>query len=190
MLCITESWLAEFGDEPVMASLTTPGYSTRSHPRTTHGGGGVVFIYRNSDISVNAFQLPSLTSFDAGAYTIKSKGLSCCIVCIYRPGYSSKNKIPISKFLDELRTLCHHLHQKHNHYIICGDLIIHLDIVEDNETKLFNLFLEEHDLRQLINVPTHVGGHILDVLIIPSKSNIMNDFNVFNKSISDHFLVV
>ncbi|GFS05413.1 ATP-dependent DNA helicase [Elysia marginata] len=54
ILCLTETWISEAGDENIIADLTPPGFSTTSFPRTGRRGGGVALVYRSNLTSVVA----------------------------------------------------------------------------------------------------------------------------------------
>ncbi|KAL8591391.1 hypothetical protein ACOMHN_022198 [Nucella lapillus] len=45
ILCVTETWFKESGDEPKLRDLAPAGYTTKSFPRlTTTCGGGIAFV--------------------------------------------------------------------------------------------------------------------------------------------------
>ena len=107
MLCVTESWLRETGDEPLLNEFTSIGYTTKSHPRQGRSGGGILFVYRQADVKVSPVTClkTSYTSFEVAAYKIIYTHLQLTVICIYRPPYNSKtNKMPLSIFFDELRS--------------------------------------------------------------------------------------
>ena len=52
-------------------------------------------------------------------------------------------------------------------YYICGDFNIHVD-VPDGDGYKFMTFLDSCDLKQLVSQPTHLHGHILDLILSPS----------------------
>ena len=45
------------------------------------------------------------------------------------------------------------------------------------------------DVRQLINLPTHIHGHTLDVVITRAGSPIIQNISSNNVALSDHFLL-
>ena len=49
--------------------------------------------------------------------------------------------------------------------------------------------LETFNLKQHINVSTHRSGHTLDLVITRSDENVASKFDVYDPSISDHFVV-
>ena len=46
-----------------------------------------------------------------------------------------------------------------------GDLNIHLDVVNDRDTRRLAELLDTFGLSQLVSVPTYRGGHTLDAVI-------------------------
>ena len=52
-------------------------------------------------------------------------------------------------------------------YYICDDINIHVDVPVGDGYK-FMTFLDLCDLKQLVNQPTHLHGHILDLILSPS----------------------
>ena len=53
-----------------------------------------------------------------------------------------------------------------NTYYICGDLNIHIDLPGGDGEKFLNL-AESCNLEQLVAHPTHLHGHILDLILSP-----------------------
>ncbi|KAK7481998.1 hypothetical protein BaRGS_00026801, partial [Batillaria attramentaria] len=47
VLCLTETWLREKGDEVSAAEMTPSGYSFHSTPRLSGRGGGIAIIYKS-----------------------------------------------------------------------------------------------------------------------------------------------
>ena len=72
-------------------------------------------------------------------------------------------------------------------YYICGDFNIHVDVRVGDSYK-FITFLDLCDLKQLINRPTHLHGHILDLNLSPSDQDIIVDVEIYD-FLSDHALV-
>ena len=51
--------------------------------------------------------------------------------------------------------------------------------------ELFNLY----DMKQHVDVPTHIKGHTLDLVITPNKDAFLKDLRVTEIDLSHHFLV-
>ena len=67
-----------------------------------------------------------------------------------------------------------------------GDLNIHIDIPTDRDSTKFSSTLESSGMRQLVNEPTHVGGHTLDVVITRDTDTIATDIAVTDPGLSDN----
>ena len=110
---------------------------------------------------------------------------------------TSKNKLKVKLFWkDWVKFLAAHVEQN-NHFIIVGDLNFHLDIPDNSYTIKFNSLLAEFGLQQLINEPTHIHGHTLDILVTTSEncpvtSHHVSDLGFINDSgelVKDHFAI-
>ena len=77
---------------------------------------------------------------------------------IYRPPSISKSKL-IEEFNCSMEAAALSSHEN----IILGDVNIHLDS-QNCWTDNFNTLLSYFDLIQHVSTPTHIQGHILDVL--------------------------
>ena len=72
-------------------------------------------------------------------------------------------------------------------YYICGDFNIHVDVPVGDGHK-FMIFLDSCDLKQLANQPTHLHGHILDLILSSSDQDTIVDVKI-SDFVSDHALV-
>ena len=172
ILCISETWLRQKGDESVIADLKPPGYELENGARTHRDGGGLAFIYREkiskSDIIVSS--LPALpVSYELLCTEIKINSVHTLLIAVYYPGYSKKHRYTRSAFLNEFRELVITIRDTNKPFIICGDMNIHLDVESDPDTRTFNSIMYEHDLKQLVTTSTQQSGHILDIVIIPNS---------------------
>ena len=69
-----------------------------------------------------------------------------------------------------------------------GDLNVHCDNSSDPCTAALNAVLANLSLEQLVNVPTHHRGHILDWLITNRVTDVL-DLTVADMLLSDHFVI-
>ena len=72
-------------------------------------------------------------------------------------------------------------------YYICGDFNIHFGIPVGDGHKFFT-FLDLCDMKQVVNKPTHLHGHILDLILSLSDQNTIADVKICD-FVSDHALV-
>ena len=92
-----------------------------------------------------------------------SSGENICCVCVYRPGILNDT------FFDELDEFIGGLFVKFSSLLFCGDLNIHLDLINDRNTVKFSELISSYGLTQLVNQPTHVLGHCLDTIFCSHK---------------------
>ena len=72
-------------------------------------------------------------------------------------------------------------------YYICGDFNIHVNVPLGDGYK-FMTFLDSCDLKQLVNQPTHLHGHVLDLILSPSDQDTTVDVKICD-FVSDQALV-
>ena len=103
LLFITETWLNPRGDEAKIAELAPSGYSARSFPRRSRGGGLAV-IFRDT-LSTN---LTFKTKFDFDHSSFELIQVSVTLptsalhfMCMYRPPPSRKYKLTDSLFSEQ-----------------------------------------------------------------------------------------
>ena len=71
-----------------------------------------------------------------------------------------------------------------------GDLNVHFDKTSDPSTSALNIVLDNLSLHQLVNVPTHRRGHILDCLKTNRANDVLDlDLTVIDMLLSDHFVI-
>ncbi|GFO19263.1 RNA-directed DNA polymerase from mobile element jockey [Plakobranchus ocellatus] len=129
-------------------------------------------------------------SFESAAITIQSSDHRCHVICIYRPRRGKKNPSTINDFIRDFENLLHELKQSKCPFYIVTDFNIHFDNKSDSDTKRLISLLTEHDMNQLIIVPPHRCGHTLHYLITSCSNSLIFDHQVFDKAISDHFLII
>jgi len=181
VLCITETWL-QSNDNFTTSNVTLTGFNIISNPRLNKRGGGVSVIIKN-DFYFKRLAGVCYGTSEVLLVQITSFTKSFVIATIYRsPG-------ALTNFLTDLSDLLSILVAKYDDFILAGDFNIHMDI-ETNEsckklTELFNNF----GLRQHVNLPTHTGGHILDLVISRDNTRLVQSVSVA-EGISDHHSVL
>ena len=74
--------------------------------------------------------------------------------------------------------------------LITGDFNIHVDVSDQSDVRTFLDLLESLSLVEHVTKPTHVDGHILDLIITRSSDNIILDPPYIDRFISDHVSVL
>ena len=90
-------------------------------------------------------------------------------------------------FLEEFMSFVGYLSSINSSYYICGNFNIHVDVPVGDGNKL-TTFLDSCDLKQLVDKPTHLHGHILDLILSPSDQDTIADVKICD-FVSDHALV-
>src|SRR6218665_1786038 len=129
--------------------------------------------------------LGSFSTFEylAGYFTFRD--LHSLIIVIYRPGSESIHL----DFFTEFAILLAAISKFSCHIIILGDLNIHLDEINNCNTKRFNKLIATHELIQHVTVPTQIQGHTLDVIITRDDKLVVNTIDVALPSVSDHSII-
>ena len=85
ILFLTETWLHQDGDEPVLTAITPSGYQAKSFPRRHRDGGGIAIIFRSS-FAKNVSTKPILeySTFEATETCFILNKASYNIICMYR----------------------------------------------------------------------------------------------------------
>ena len=201
LLAIVETWLNVEGDESIIQEMLPDGYTYKHVPRLNEArGGGIALIYKTTiQVSLlDSSKSKRYKQFEHMDCLIKCKTHKIRLLIIYRPPPTKQNGLKLSKFWKNWNKLLESFSSSKCDLLLVGDLNFHLDIKDEAETKLFHSSLEEFGLVQLINEPTHVQNHTLDVMIKHEGSNIVSTVNVTDpglcntqgKVTNDHFALI
>ena len=117
--------------------------------------------------------------------------ISVAIVCLYRPPPSKRNKLTNSKFLEEFSELLCQYASSRSDIVYIGDLNFHHDDCSDGQVSRLRTMLSDHNLTQLVNVPTHKRGRILDWVVVRTENSCFCFDSVQDyPDLSDHKAVV
>ena len=179
-LCLMETHIRPFDSDSFIRSLTPPDFIFRHRPCPS--GIGVVLVFSLDPLTDPVkWNLPS-TSHLRMWWCQSGFGRSLLLTCIYRPPGSCT-----CTFLEEFMSFVGFLSSINSSYYICGALNIHVDVSVGDGYK-FMTCLDSCDLKQLINQPTHLHGHILDLILSPSDQDTIVDVKICD-FVSDHALV-
>ncbi|XP_078319460.1 uncharacterized protein LOC144620978 [Crassostrea virginica] len=172
LAALTETWLGTDIDSIVLGDLVPEGYDIYNTPRKMRGGG-VALIY-NKSISVRLLTSDlTFTQFEHLECAIISQNTKLRLCIIYRPPPSKSNKLCVTTFFEEWSQYLSVHALSPEEIIITGDLNFHLDVQQDTNSQRFIQSLHEHGLKQIVDQPTHVRGHILDVVVIRENSRLL-----------------
>lgn len=68
--------------------------------------------------------------------------------------------------------------------IVTEDINFHLGLEQDQNSQKFLQSLHEHGLKQLIDKPTHVRGHILNTIVTRDNCHVLQ----FTPIVDDHYI--
>ena len=188
----TETW-HDPNDLAVMNAMCPQGYRFTEKARPITGTlnlnsrnyGGVSIVYKaNYTAKTLSFGDLEIDTFEHLSCLLKSKHNDTVVTAIYRPGSKPLNR----RFLDEMTSLLEHLISYRCPIYICGDFNIHITDPADKLASDFLTLIESFGLKQHVTAPTHIGGHVLD-LLISRDDDLPSTIDVNDNNVSDHSCV-
>lgn len=200
IFAITETWLGSSVDQQCISELVPNGYDIKSIPRQDkRDGGGVAVVYKQTlTIRVVESTVSRIfTHFEYLDCEIRLSSRTILLSVIYRPPPSQRNGLKNTVFFEEWSNYIEKHSVKSVESVIVGDLNFHLDKPDDFDAQRFLQCMEDHSLKQHVTEPTHIRGHILDVLITKDTSKMVSNVNVMDSGVRnsdghrsvDHFTV-
>ena len=202
VLAVSESWLkAKDNNKPERIyhhELLPVTHHMLHMPRPDGRGGGIAIIYNKSiKIKVHSHTGQCYKQFEYIVCTLIIKKASVRLIVVYRPNPTCQNNLNVKKFWRDFEKFMFKQTSDTEELIITGDLNFHLDKRSHPNTVKLTDILDEFDLVQKIQEPTHTAGHTLDVLILRNNSRILKTLSVSDpglcndggKVIKDHFLI-
>ena len=185
LLCITETWLLPSDITLIGAAL--PSYSFHHIPRSTDagGGGGGLFtlkLYRTLELFLTIWISP-LLSFWRSLFSLHLQNIRMAV--LYRPGHPGTDRAFMEEFGQflEILSVCREM------LVICGDFNYWLDNPSLRPyTNEFMSLLDINNMSNYVQVPTHISGHILDLVLTPVGVDRVEVAPIDHK-ISDHALI-
>ena len=182
---ITETWMKSEKCD-LTAKFKEYGYTLRHQVRRERDkelGGGVGILIKSSLIH----KPQSTKQFSSFEHVIVKLSLvskkTLILICIYRLSF-----ISVVTFLDEFVKLLEIFIATGDTFIIAGDVNIHVETEELYAIK-FNEILHIFNLNQHVIGPTHRLGHTLDVVITNTDESFINNIEITEFGLSDHFLI-
>ena len=129
------------------------------------------------------------TTFEYVCVTDISK--SYRLIAIYRPPPSAVNGFTTATFLEEFDNFLCDISDLPGKPLIVGDINLHADDPSKTEVSQYLALLSQHDFSQVVDRPTHKGGHTLDhAFICRQDDNLLVNCEVSpNRCGSDHHMI-
>ena len=183
VLALTETWIKE-GDITTVSQLTSGDYLFLHKSRPGRAGGGVGVLYRSG---MRIHTTPSTvagSSFEHIVVDVDCYDKRFLLMVVYRAP-----NVAINTFLSDFSQVIEQFMSKSSDFVIVGDFNIQMDQPQAHDTMCFINFLESCNLIQHVVSPTHIKGHVLDLVITRSSMDIIKSVDVFDPAISDHSLI-
>ena len=166
-----------------------PGYKMIDCLRAGRIGGGTALVYR-SGLAVSEIITGEKPSFEFAEYIVSDNSSKFRLIVVYRPPYSDTHPVTINMFLDNFADYLESIILCPEPLLIAGDLNIHVDIHDHNDSVKFMDLLVSTRLVQHVNTPTHQRGHILDLIITREVDSLVHKPPISDCLLSDHCTVL
>ena len=173
---VTETWITDLNNYTT-ATIKSYGYLIHHCFRSKTAGGGVAIVYKASLKVIRIF-IDHPDSFESVSVKLKcpdNSSVFCC--CVYRTGVLGNFNNDFDQFLGDVFL-------RYEKLIICGDINIHLDKLSSQSSAFINT-ISSYGLHQLVSVPTHKAGHLLDVVLSSYRIVLDNRVTVDTNSSKD-----
>ncbi|KAJ8024297.1 hypothetical protein HOLleu_36998 [Holothuria leucospilota] len=105
-------------------------------------------------------------SFEFSEWVIKLQRHLVGLSIIYRPPYSVNHSVTTSVFLEQFATYLESIATEREPLFIVGDVDIHINKPDDNDTRQLNDLQTSLAMEQLVMELTHVSGNILHLNVV------------------------
>ena len=189
LFAFIESWLRD-DDAAVMAEMCPYGYKFIGHNRIGRRGGGTGLMFRDS-LGVKKVAGGEFESFEFSEWLITGNfSKKVRLVIIYRPPYSEDHPVTVATFCVEFAKYMESILLSKEPLVIVGDINIHVDDKENSDALNFLDLLQSLGLQQHVTDPTHIHGHILDLIITRMAENVIREKPQVDRYFSDHASVL
>ena len=186
ILLMTETWLYASGDEAYITEMTPSGYLFHSFPRIGRRGGGIAIMFKSAlSDSISMHPLP-FNSFESVELRLSNDSTSVSVICLYRPSPSKQNKLSNKMFFEEFPALVSEYSHASRDLAFIGDFNFHFEDSSNGDVDQLKTLLNDHDLVQLVDMPTHKRGHVLDWVIVRRDASCLSLETLEDIALSDH----
>ena len=186
ILPMMETWLYASGDEAYITEMTPSGYIFHSFPRIGRSGGGIAIMFKSAlSDSISMLPLP-FNSFESVELRLSNDSSSVSVICLHCPPPSKQNKLSNKMFFEEFPTLVSEYSHARRDLAFIGDFNFHFKDSSSGDVDQLKTLSNDHDLVQLMNMPTHKQGHVLDWVIVRHDTSCLSLETVEDIALSDH----
>ena len=198
LFALSETWVTPSTTFSELSEATPPEFSLISTPRLVSptnqkkkiAGGGTAFLIHDSSTIVSTSS-EIFKSFELSSITIKLLKSKLTVFNIYRNHYqtntSTHDPVSFSDFLIDFQTFISTAATTPHDFLVTGDFNIHTDNHSYLHSQQFLSLLNNANLTQHVNFPTHQAGHTLDLVITTKDSTLSPTITHSLVSPSDHF---
>ena len=183
LVFITETWNKPDYGNVHFASMLPDTYLWCNVDRVDKRGGGVAIAYDNR-LQCREYSRMMTAHCEYLWCTVNVNYTAIDIVTVYREPSGS-----FANFCDAFQELLEQLSEKKKDVIITGDFNLHVDDPSSKHATDFLKILDIFNLRNNVHVPTHTGGHTLDLIITRKESTTVRNVSA-DDVISDHMCVM
>ena len=157
ILAITETWLKDQDTSWVQtSSLVTEDYNFDFINRKNKQGGGIGLLHtRKLQITPAEDQGLATSTLEKGIWNTKIRDKNLTIVVVYHPPFSSSKANTSNLFLNEVREFTQFLVVDFSNIILLGDINVHIQDLENQDSILYNDQMAAMGFQQHINFATH-----------------------------------
>ena len=180
-LCLSETHIRSTDSDNFIKSIAPKDYIFLHRARLTGLGGGVGFLIKQL-YHPKKIESPFYRSFENMVVSVSVPGRTLMLACVYRPPGSCT-----FSFLEDFMSFVVFLSAIDHDFYICGDFNLHVDVPGGDGGKFLSL-LETCNLSQSVTQPTHLHGHILDLILSPNNQHDKLHVKIC-EFISDHAII-
>jgi len=187
ILALTKTWHTASDD--VWIRLTTlAGYAVVEVARSSGCGGGVAIIHRKQ-LKCSRISLPFCFAIEALCVRLSSTNGPIIMLNVCRPGSAQQRRLA-ALFFDELASILEVLVLHSCPVVIGGDFNIHIQVINNPDTRCLCQLMSSFDVIQHVHEPTHRCGGTSDLVMTFAVCEV-NAVSVDPTGIiSDHLLVI
>ena len=129
-------------------------------------------------------------SFEFGEWILKYGSNKLRVIVIYRIPYSAAHPVSTTVFLDEFPAYLESVVMSPEPLLVTGDFNIHVDAPNESDAARFLELLTSMGLEQHVDKPTHISGHMLDLIITRCSDSLLFAKPIADYLFSDHITVL